>query len=125
MYATRIRAWERHTLPAATDYGSAHLVSLRLLTDRKLLLALRGVGPESEAESVRFHGRRVTKAGLQVKHRPPECRTELAAASFPKLLISGGHSAGFEAICDDLAERIGAPRAVVVKHAPTLAGPTT
>jgi hypothetical protein len=24
-------------------------------------LALRGVGPESEAESVRFHGRRVTK----------------------------------------------------------------
>jgi hypothetical protein len=30
-------------------------------TDRKSLLALRGVGPESEAESVRFHGRRVTK----------------------------------------------------------------
>ena len=25
-------------------------------TDRKSLLALRGVGPESEAESVRFHG---------------------------------------------------------------------
>ena len=24
-------------------------------------MALRGVGPESEAESVRFHGRRVTK----------------------------------------------------------------
>ena len=38
---------------------------------------------------------------------------ELAAASFPKLVVSGGHSAGFEAICDDLAERIGASRAVV------------
>jgi pimeloyl-ACP methyl ester carboxylesterase len=37
---------------------------------------------------------------------------ELAAAPFPKLVVSGGHSAGFEAICDDLAERIGASRAV-------------
>jgi len=38
---------------------------------------------------------------------------ELAAASFPKLVVSGGHSAGFDAMCDDLAERIGASRAVV------------
>ena len=37
---------------------------------------------------------------------------ELAAASFPKLVVSGGHSAGFDAICDDLAQRIGASRAV-------------
>jgi pimeloyl-ACP methyl ester carboxylesterase len=38
---------------------------------------------------------------------------ELAAARFPKLVVSGGHSAGFEAVCDELAERIGASRAVV------------
>ena len=38
---------------------------------------------------------------------------ELASAPFPKLVVSGGHSAGFEAMCDDLAERIGASRAVV------------
>lgn len=38
---------------------------------------------------------------------------ELAAARFPKLVVSGGHSAGFDAICDDLAVRIGATRAVV------------
>jgi hypothetical protein len=38
------------------------------VTDRKLLLALRGVGPESEAESVRFHGREVTKVGREIKH---------------------------------------------------------
>jgi pimeloyl-ACP methyl ester carboxylesterase len=38
---------------------------------------------------------------------------ELAAAPFPTLVVSGGHSAGFEAICDDLAERIGASRVVV------------
>ena len=37
---------------------------------------------------------------------------ELAAARFPKLVVSGGHSAGFDAICDDLAERIGASRVV-------------
>ena len=30
-----------------------------------------------------------------------------------KLVVSGGHSAGFEAICDDLAERIGASRMVI------------
>ncbi len=38
---------------------------------------------------------------------------QLAAAPFPKLVVSGGHSAGFEAICDDLSEQIGAARAIV------------
>ena len=31
-------------------------------------MALRGVGPECEAESLRFHGRRVTRVGPEVKH---------------------------------------------------------
>lgn len=39
--------------------------------------------------------------------------TGLAAACFPKLVVSGGHSAGFEAICDDLAARIAASRTTV------------
>jgi hypothetical protein len=38
-----------------------------LVTDRKSLLALLGVGPESEAKSVRFYGRTVTKVGPEVK----------------------------------------------------------
>jgi pimeloyl-ACP methyl ester carboxylesterase len=38
---------------------------------------------------------------------------ELATAKFPKLVVSGGHSAGFDAICDDLAAEIGASRAVI------------
>jgi len=38
---------------------------------------------------------------------------ELARASFPKLVVSGGHSAGLDAVCDDLADRIGGARAVV------------
>jgi hypothetical protein len=39
--------------------------------------------------------------------------SQLASLLFPKLVVSGGHSAGFDAICDDLAERIGASRAVI------------
>jgi pimeloyl-ACP methyl ester carboxylesterase len=38
---------------------------------------------------------------------------QLATESFPKLVLSGAHSAGFDAICDDLAQRISASRAVV------------
>ena len=38
---------------------------------------------------------------------------ELASATFPKLVVSGGHSAGFDAMCDDLAAKIGASRLVV------------
>jgi hypothetical protein len=38
---------------------------------------------------------------------------ELAMAAFPKLVVSGGHSAGFEAICDDLAQQIAASRAAI------------
>src|SRR5262245_35089960 len=37
----------------------------------------------------------------------------LASAAFPKLVVSGGHSAGFDAICDELAERTGASRMVI------------
>ncbi|MDF0673476.1 MAG: hypothetical protein P0120_03890 [Nitrospira sp.] len=50
------------------------------------------------------HGRPVWHSELPL--------AELAAATFPKLVISGGHSAGFDAICDELAEHIGASRAV-------------
>ncbi len=37
----------------------------------------------------------------------------LASARFPKLVVSGGHSVGFDAMCDDLARRIGASLAVI------------
>jgi hypothetical protein len=38
---------------------------------------------------------------------------ELASTRYPKLVISGGHRAGFDAICDELAGWIGASRTVV------------
>ena len=54
----------------------------------------------------------VLRQGRPIWHRELPL-AELVAASFPKLVVSGGHSAGFDAICDDLADRIGASRAVV------------
>jgi pimeloyl-ACP methyl ester carboxylesterase len=38
---------------------------------------------------------------------------ELAAAPFPRLVISGGHSLAFDAVCDVLERRLGAERAVL------------
>jgi pimeloyl-ACP methyl ester carboxylesterase len=38
---------------------------------------------------------------------------ELAAAPFPILAVSGAHSAAFDAVCDVLAKRAGAQRAVL------------
>jgi pimeloyl-ACP methyl ester carboxylesterase len=38
---------------------------------------------------------------------------ELAAAPFPKLVISGAHNAAFDAVCDVLEERLDAERAVL------------
>jgi pimeloyl-ACP methyl ester carboxylesterase len=38
---------------------------------------------------------------------------ELAATPFPKLVVSGGHSDAFEAVCDVLEHRLGAQRAVL------------
>jgi pimeloyl-ACP methyl ester carboxylesterase len=37
---------------------------------------------------------------------------ELAAAPFPKLVVSGAHDPAFDAVCDVLEERLGAERAV-------------
>ena len=37
----------------------------------------------------------------------------LAAAAFPRLVVSGGHHAAFDAVCDVLEQRLGAERAVV------------
>ena len=38
---------------------------------------------------------------------------ELAAADFPVLVLSGGHSPAFEAVCDSLARALSAEREVI------------
>jgi pimeloyl-ACP methyl ester carboxylesterase len=56
-------------------------------------------------------------ARLLLVERPPSEAIipfdALEHAPFPKLVVSGGHSAAFEAVCDVLAERLGAERAVL------------
>jgi pimeloyl-ACP methyl ester carboxylesterase len=51
---------------------------------------------------------------LMVERLPSEADPpleELARAPFPKLVVSGGHSAAFDAVCAVLVERLGAERA--------------
>lgn len=53
---------------------------------------------------------------LMVERSPAEAVIPLdglARAPFPKLVVSGGHSAAFDAVCDVLEERLGAERAVL------------
>lgn len=64
---------------------------------------------------------------LMVERGPWEARPpldELAAAPFPKLVVSGGWSPAFDAVCDVLEERLGAQRAVLPRmgHNPQLLG---
>jgi pimeloyl-ACP methyl ester carboxylesterase len=53
---------------------------------------------------------------LMVERGPWEAEpplAELAAAPFPKLVVSGGHSAAFDAVCDVLERELAAERAVL------------
>jgi pimeloyl-ACP methyl ester carboxylesterase len=56
-------------------------------------------------------------ARLLLVERPPWEATipvdALAATTFPKLVVSGGHNAAFDVVCDVLEQRLGAERAVI------------
>lgn len=45
---------------------------------------------------------------------------QLAAADFPVLVVSGGHSDAFEAVCDALADALSAERAVITGRGHTI-----
>jgi pimeloyl-ACP methyl ester carboxylesterase len=115
--------------PAAFGLGQLHPAGRALLDETRRLwdqelpdrewvvrfLTLVGSDPDSLSPElidsavslvpVFRHGRPMWQAD------PP--MDELAAASFPKLVVSGGHHAGLDAICDEIARRIGASRAVI------------
>ena len=78
---------------------------------------LEAVGSEPDSLSPELIASAVTLAPVLRHGRPPwEAElpfAQLATAAFPKLVVSGGHSAGFDAICDDLAEQIDGSRMVV------------
>jgi hypothetical protein len=62
-------------------------------------------------------GELLAGARLLMRERPPweaEPPLEaLAGARFPKLVVSGAHSPVFEAVCDAVARRLRARRAVI------------
>jgi pimeloyl-ACP methyl ester carboxylesterase len=83
----------------------------------EFLRAFRGgVGSTHETPG-QLTGELLDGVRLLMRERPPwEAEPPLdvlAAAAFPKLVISGGHSPVFEAVCDAVAERMQATRAVI------------
>jgi len=115
--------------PSAFALGQHHpaartlVAEVRRLWDQDLpdedwvVRFLKSVGSDPDALSPELIAAAVPLVPVLRRGRPiwePELPlAELAPAPFPKLVVSGGHSAGFDAICDDLAERIGASRMVI------------
>jgi pimeloyl-ACP methyl ester carboxylesterase len=84
---------------------------------RDMLLWFRsGVG-SAHATPDELTGDLLEGAKLLIRERPPweldPPLDELARAPFRKLVMSGGHSPVFEAVCDRIAERVGAEREVI------------
>ncbi|MGB9274756.1 MAG: hypothetical protein WCC08_05925 [Terrimicrobiaceae bacterium] len=71
----------RKTFP--TDRATAAYSPRRLIGNR---FWPRGVGPESEAENVRFHGRRVTKVGPEAR-APLLPKPEMAQDALDDILL--------------------------------------
>ena len=79
---------------------------------RSFLAAVGSALPPGDFSPALLQGART----LMVERSPAEAEPpldELAATPFPKLVVSGAHSAAFDAVCDVLERRLGAERAVL------------
>jgi pimeloyl-ACP methyl ester carboxylesterase len=107
----------RHPGARALEDGLRRLWNEDLPDEEWVVGFLKAVGSDPDEQPSEFLGVAVPLVPVFRHGRPPWNTdlplTEVASATFPKLVVSGGHSAGFDAMCDDLAERIGASRAVV------------
>lgn len=115
--------------PAAFALGQHHQAAKALVSEVRALWNqevadeewvirfLQAVGSDPDALSPELIAAAVPLVPVLRRGRPvwePELPlAALASAAFPKLVVSGGHSAGFDAMCDELAERIGAPRMAI------------
>lgn len=115
--------------PAAFTLGQHHPAARTLVADIRRLWDedlsdedwvvrfLKAVGSDSDALSPELIAAAVPLTPVCRRGRPiwesELPLAELESAAFPKLVVSGGHSTGFEAICDDLAEGAGASRMVI------------
>ena len=90
----------------------------RELSDHEWVIQfLIAVGSDPSEFPPEFLAEAAASAPLLRNGRPPfDAELPLDAirsAEYPKLVVSGGHHAGFDAMCLDLANRIGAGSAVV------------
>ena len=96
----------------------------RAMEPREFLLHFRA-GVHSAHETPDELPDWLERGALHVMHERPPWEAELpldalAAAPFPKLVISGDHSPAFETMCDVIAKRIGARRELVTGRAHTI-----
>ncbi len=80
---------------------------------------LRAVGSEFDPPSPLPPELEQSARTLLVERGPWEARiplAELAATPFPKLVVSGAHHDAFDAICDELVQRLDAERLVLPGH---------
>ena len=94
------------------------------LTPLEFLRWFRGGVGSTNDTPAELAGELLAGARLLMRERPAwESDPPLAAlreADFPKLVISGGHSPVFEAVCDVAASRLGARRAVIAGRRHTI-----
>jgi anti-anti-sigma factor len=97
--------------------GDALYGAASTLAPLDFLRAFRGGVGSTHETPPELEGELLAGVRLLTRERPPweadPPFDALAAAGFPKLVISGAHSPVFERVCDIVAERIGAERAVV------------
>jgi pimeloyl-ACP methyl ester carboxylesterase len=83
----------------------------------EFLRSFRGGVGSTHPTPRHLSGELLRGAKLLMRERPPwEAEPpleELRRADFPKLVISGGHSPVFETVCDAVADRLKAQRAVI------------
>jgi pimeloyl-ACP methyl ester carboxylesterase len=83
----------------------------------EFLRSFRGGVGSTHPTPAHLSGELLDGARLLMRERPPweadPPLEELRSADFPKLVISGGHSPVFEAVCDAVAARLKAQRAVI------------
>jgi len=94
------------------------------LSPLEFLSAFRGGVGSTHATPAELRGELLEGARLLMRERPPweadPPLEELSRARFPKLVVSGGHSAVFEAVCDTVASRLHAERATVAGRGHTI-----
>jgi pimeloyl-ACP methyl ester carboxylesterase len=87
------------------------------LSPLEFLLAFRGGVGSTHETPEELTGELLDGVRLLMRERPPwqadPPLEALGAATFPKLVISGGHSPVFELVCDSVAEQMRARRIVI------------